>query len=103
MRKLCFMFISPSIQEGVRRQVMEFTNGQMITIGVSSYQLACSEAKKLVDEGVIMIELCGGFGNLGVAQIAEAIEFRIPVGVIRFDNHPGYSNESGDVRWLSKS
>ncbi|MHB1314541.1 MAG: DUF6506 family protein [Christensenellales bacterium] len=100
IRKVCWMFVNTGITEGVRRQVMEHANGQMIMVGTASYDLACSEAKKLVEEGVVMIELCGGFGNIGVAKITEAVENKIPVGVIRFDNHPGYDNESGDIRWL---
>ena len=99
VRKVCFMFINKGITEGVRRQMMEYENGQMITMGVASYDLACSEAKKLVEEGVFAIELCGGFGNIGVAKVTQAVESKIPIGVIRFDLHPGYG-ESGDNRWL---
>lgn len=56
--------------------------------------------EKYIMQGIVMIELCGGFGNIGVAKVTEAVEGKIPVGVIRFDNHPGYDNESGDVRWV---
>lgn len=47
-----------------------------------------------------MIELCGGFGTIGHAKVTEAVEGKLQVGVVRFDNHPGYDNQSGDVRWL---
>lgn len=101
-RKVCWMFVNKEITEGVKRQVMCYGNSEMHTVGVNSYEKAAETAKALLEEGVVMIELCGGFGNIGVAMVTEAVEGKIPVGVIRFDNHPGYDNESGDVRWLNK-
>lgn len=98
-RKVVFMFINASIEEP-RRMVMDLGSGEMIMVGVGSYDMACSEAKKLADEGVIMIELCGGFGTIGHGKVTEAVKGRLQVGVIRYDNHPGYNNESGDERWL---
>lgn len=98
-RKVVFMFINGSITEP-RRMEMDLGQGLMIVVGVGSYEMACEEAVRLADEGAIMIELCGGFGTIGYARVAEAVAGRIWVGVVRFDNHPGYDNESGDMRWL---
>lgn len=100
MRKVCWMFVNPGVTDGVMRQEMVHSNGMMITLGVDSYERAAEEAKKLVDEGIVLLELCGGFGYRGVAKIKEAVDGAIPVGVITFDHHPGYDHESGDVRWL---
>lgn len=41
-------------------------------------------AKKLVDEGVQSIEVCGGFGPVWVAKISEAIENKVPVGSVMY-------------------
>lgn len=98
-RKVVFMFINPAIQEA-RRLEMDLGSGLMIMVGVNSYDMACEEAVKLADEGVIMIELCGGFGTIGHAKVTEAVAGRLQVGVVRFDNHPGYDNLSGDAKWL---
>ena len=98
-RKVCFLFINANITEP-QRMVMDLGQGEMIVVGVGSYDMACSEAKKLAEEGVLMIELCGGFGTIGHAKVTEAVEGKLQVGVVRFDNHPGYDNQSGDVRWL---
>ena len=98
-RKVVFMFINKAITE-VKRTEMDLGQGMMIFVGVGSYASACKEAKKLAAEGVIMIELCGGFGTMGHAKVTEAVAGTgVQVGVVRFDNHPGYDNESGDVRW----
>lgn len=47
-----------------------------------------------------MIELCGGFGTIGHAKVTETVLGKVQVGVIRFDNHPGYDNLSGDFKWM---
>ena len=100
MRKVVFMFVSASITEA-RRMEMDLGQGMMIMVGVSNYDMACIEARKLADEeGVILIELCGGFGTIGHAKVTEAVEGKVQVGVVRFDNHPGYDNQSGDSKWL---
>lgn len=102
-RKVVFMFINGSITEA-RRMEMDLGQGLMIVVGVGSYESACAEAKKLAEEDVIMIELCGGFGAIGHAKVAEAVAGAVgdkcQVGVVRFDNHPGYDNLSGDAKWL---
>ena len=98
-RKVCFMFINGTISKP-QIIVMDLGQGEMIVAGVGSYEMACSEAKKLVKEGVLMIELCGGFGTIGHAKVTEAVDGKIQVGVVRFDNHPGYDNLSGDAKWL---
>ena len=99
-RKVAFMFVNGSITEA-RRMEMDLGQGLMIMMGVGSYDMACEEAKKLAEEGVIMIELCGGFGTLGHAKVTESVEGKVQVGVVRFDNHPGYDdNLSGDTKWL---
>lgn len=98
-RKICFMFINGDIKEP-QRSVMEVgENGEMILVGVGSYASAQEEAAKLAEEGIVALELCGGFGTMGHAKVTEAVEGKCPVGVIRFDNHPGYGGMSGDEKW----
>ena len=98
-RKVCFMFINGFYEKSPERTIIDMGQGEMIVVGVGSYDMACEEASKLADEGVIMIELCGGFGTLGHAAVTDAVKNRCKVGVVRFDNHPGYENLSGDQKW----
>lgn len=101
-RKLCFMFINAAI-EGVQRTLMEVgPEGEMHLIGVNSYAAAVEEAKRLADEGFVALELCAGFGIQGQAEIMKAVEGKMLVGAVRFDNHPAYGGISGDEKWLVK-
>ena len=97
-RKVVFMVVSTQVTEPLRTEI-DMESSTMIMVGVSNYEMACAEAVKLADEGVILIELCGGFGTIGHAQVTEAVYGRVPVGVVRFDNHPGYGGDTGDNKF----
>ena len=98
-RKVCFMFVNGAIVQPIR-SIIDMGTGEMIVVGVSNYDMACTEAAKLADEGVLMIELCGGFGTIGHSMVTKAVAGKLQVGVVRFDNHPGYDGQSGDSKWL---
>lgn len=68
----------------------------LTAIGAKDYNTAVKAAQFLVQKGVTAIELCGGFGIQGVAQIQAAVDPKIAIGVVRFDNHPGLNFQSGD-------
>lgn len=97
-RKVVFMFVSTSVAEPLRTE-LDMESSTMIMVGVKDYKMACEEAVKLEAEGVILIELCGGFGTIGHALVAEAVYGKVPVGVVRFDNHPGYGGDTGDNKF----
>ena len=66
-------------------------------IGCRNYDDAVTTAKNCVAKGITAIELCAGFGNIGVARISEAVGADVAVGAVKFDFHPGLSFKSGDV------
>ena len=70
---------------------------ELTVLGVSSYDEASRVSRELVENGIKCIELCGGFGHKGVAKIIEAVKGEIPIGVVRFDCHPGLEGKSGDA------
>lgn len=94
--KAAFIFLAPKADPKVHRSVVKTEEVDLITVGVTDYKVATEIAIELVDEGVAAIELCGGFGNVGVSLVSEAVKGKIPVGVVRFDIHPGLGNISGD-------
>jgi hypothetical protein len=56
--------------------------GTMICVGVPNVSHAPPIARRLVDEGVELIELCGGFGGAGLASVTAAVEGQVPVGAV---------------------
>ena len=53
-------------------------------------------AKKLVDKGVKVIELCAGVGNEKIALVSKTVKGKASVGAVKFDHHPGFDFKSGD-------
>lgn len=45
---------------------------------------ALEAAKRLVDDGVELIELCGAFGPVWAARIIEHIDGVVPVGMVAY-------------------
>lgn len=96
MLKAAFVFLASNADPEIHRSVIETEAVHLITVGVDSYISAIKEVKKLVNEDVGAIELCGGFGHIGTAKIVQAVGSDISVGVVRFDVHPGLGEKSGD-------
>jgi hypothetical protein len=94
--KAAFMFVAPEADSKKHRATISTPAVELHVVGVKNYDEAYKVAKKLIGQGIAAIELCGGFRNIGVAKVAEAVEHKIPLGVVRFDIHPGLDNKSGD-------
>ena len=56
--------------------------GSMVCVGVPDVSHAPAIARQLVDDGVELIELCGGFGGAGLASVTAAVHGRVPVGAV---------------------
>lgn len=95
--KAAFIFLSPSGDPLLNRGVVKTTEVEVTTVAVKNYAAAEEVAVALVEEGVVAIELCGGFGHVGTARIVQAVKGKAAVGVVRFDVHPGLDGQSGDA------
>ncbi len=94
--KAAFIFIAPENDEKIHNAVIHAPIVELHVVGVQNYQEAEEVAKELVQQGIEAIELCAGFGVEGVAKIKVAVKGKAVVGVVRFDNHPGFTFKSGD-------
>lgn len=94
--KAAFIFLAPEVDPDKDRQTVVTPQVELTVVAAGNYKEAEAVAIKLVDEGIVAIELCGGFGNRGTARIAEAVAGKAAVGVVRFDGHPGLGGKSGD-------
>jgi hypothetical protein len=95
--KAAFVFLAPAVDPKVHRQTVVTPQVELTAVAVNNYAEAAEVCQQLVTEGVVAIELCGGFGHVGTAQVAEAVTGKAAVGVVRFDNHPGLEFKSGDA------
>ncbi|EPR37131.1 hypothetical protein dsx2_1074 [Desulfovibrio sp. X2] len=94
--KAAFIFIAPGGDPAKHRNWVRTEQVELLAVAVGSYDQAEALARELVaEEGIAAIELCGGFGAAGTARVAAAV--KVPVGVVRFDVHPGLGNASGDT------
>ena len=96
-RKLAFMFLKSEDDPTKPRNTLALKPTEFIAVGVRDYDHAVEVSKELVKEGVIAIELCAGFGNIGVGKVAAAVK-GVPVGMVRFDMHPLLQGKTGDQR-----
>lgn len=94
--KAAFLVVAPDSNPGKHKSLIDTPQVTLLTVFVKDYSQGVKITKELLQDGYNAIELCAGFGNKGVQMISEAVEYKIPVGVVRFDNHPGLSNQSGD-------
>ncbi|MBL4789375.1 MAG: hypothetical protein JKY60_10110 [Kordiimonadaceae bacterium] len=56
----------------------------MKVVGVSHPEKGIEAAKQMVADGVQLIELCGGFSPVWAGKIIEAIDYKVPVGVVAY-------------------
>ncbi len=94
--KAAFIFLAPEVDPARHRCQVMTPAVELTVVGVVDYAQAESVAQALVAEGITAIELCGGFGHAGTAQVVDAVQGKAAVGVVRFDNHPGLGGQSGD-------
>lgn len=93
---LAFMYLVPDGNPKDRITMSQSALADLLVVPVKDYTEAAGVSKELVQNGVAAIELCAGFGNLGLAKVCEAVAGKVPVGVVRFDSHPGLGFKSGD-------
>jgi hypothetical protein len=53
-------------------------------VGIPEPEYVVDVAKRLVSDGVQLIELCGGFGPIWAGKVIEAIDGAVPVGTVAY-------------------
>lgn len=79
-----FLVTGAGLDPTVHRLTMTSASFEMRVVGVAHPALALAVARGLVDDGVQLLELCGGFGPVWTARVLEAIEHRVPVGAVGY-------------------
>jgi hypothetical protein len=68
---------------------------ELSAVGVKNHQEAARVSRESPGGGVQAIGLCAGFGQVGVAKIAEVVGDKA-AGVMHFDRHPALECERAD-------
>ncbi len=89
MRTWAFLYGHPGTDPRADRAVVERDGLRTLLVPVPDEARAAAVTVSLVeDEGVELVELCGGFGAVDAARVVEAVGARVPVG------HVAYALES---------
>ena len=95
--QVAFLYLVPDADPKEHRITLSQSAMLNLTvIAVKDYHQAVQVCQELVEQGVQAIELCGGFGHIGLAKVAEAVGENAAVGAVRFDSHPSMGGKSGD-------
>ena len=65
--KAAFVFVAPDVDPKVHRQTVVTPRVELTAVAVNNYAEAMAVCKELVEESIVAIELCGGFGHIGAA------------------------------------
>lgn len=101
--KAAFIFLAPDTDPLIHRQTVVTPQVELTAVAVNDYAEAVTVCLDLLEEGIEAFELCGGFGSMGTAQVAGALQGKAAVGVVRFDFHPGLGFKSGDELFASQA
>lgn len=79
-----YIYEQPEADPVADRFVIERAGVRTTLVPVPDESAAAQVASELVDQGVQLIELCGGFTVLDAARVIEAVAARVPVGHVTF-------------------
>jgi 2-keto-3-deoxy-6-phosphogluconate aldolase len=79
-----YIFGQPGADPVVDRMVIEREGQRTTLVPVPDESAAAGVAVGLVDEGIELIELCGGFTVQDAARVIDAVDGRVPVGHVAF-------------------
>ncbi|PWU08043.1 MAG: hypothetical protein C5B47_05260 [Verrucomicrobia bacterium] len=82
LKKWAYLYLSPGFSPEKNTTISSSNQCEFIAVGFdfASKQDVIEIVRRLIADGVQMIELCGGFGPLWVAKVSEAINGIVPVG-----------------------
>lgn len=84
LSKFAMIIKGPGYAPEIHRACLASTCFSTAIVGVSSFEQALLAAQQLAQDGVQLIELCGGFSPEEAETLKAALTPRIPVGVVRY-------------------
>jgi predicted polyphosphate/ATP-dependent NAD kinase len=79
-----FIYKLGSQATGQREDVLGSDDCMLVSVGIAALDDGPAVARRLVDDGVQLIELCGAFGPTGTAAVVQAVGGKVPVGGVSY-------------------
>ena len=81
-----YIYLGPDLDPAIHRSDIKTDKLTFSAIGIAFNQKdkVIEIAKRAIEDGAQMIELCGGFGPLWIAKVTEATHGKIPVGSVAY-------------------
>lgn len=86
LKKWAYFYLSPGFSPETNTTKSANDACEFIAVGFDFTQKEKSlqVAQALLNDGVQMIELCGGFGPIWIAKISEHLIHKIPIGSVAY-------------------
>ena len=84
LKDYAFIVLGPEYDSAKDTAVLASPIFKTTVTGVGSIEEACLAAKRVVQGGAQLIELCGGFDEAAMSRVIEAIDGSVPVGRVHF-------------------
>lgn len=82
MKKWGFIYTLGDASASGRSDLVGSAACELVCVGVPTTDDAPAAARRLLDEGVELIDLCGAFAGRGLADVVAAVDGRVPVGAV---------------------
>ncbi|MBW8184311.1 DUF6506 family protein [Shewanella nanhaiensis] len=79
-----FIVLAKEYQPTQNSSVIENKYFKTQVVGVSTVEQAITVCRELIEEGVQVIELCGGFGEENASKIINSLDSQTPIGFVGF-------------------
>ncbi len=79
-----YLYLASGADPAGERDIRERSGERATLVAVPDERAAARVAVELVQDGVGLIELCGGFGTSAAAEVLKAVDGRVPVGTVSF-------------------
>ncbi|ACA85732.1 DUF6506 family protein [Shewanella woodyi] len=79
-----FIVLAKEYQPTQNRSVIENEYFKTQVVGVSTVEQAITVCRELIEEGVQVIELCGGFGEESANKVINSLDSQTPIGFVGF-------------------
>lgn len=84
LRSFGFIVRGAGLDPAVHRVELASPDFTMLAVGVSRLDDAPAVARRMVEHGIQLVELCGAFGPEGTAAVLTAVEHQVPVGAVQY-------------------